>query len=476
MDINFSSTNHAELAELEDILKFQRSGRQLSTSQMESLNDYVSRRFSMSSLGGSGDLLDFPGSRRFSMEFSHLNDPSFWQGDGLPNFNSNQYDGSYNALWNQRRRSSALAMQNFIRDFNLDNPIANSNDQMASGAPSGQRMEKRTSLDLLGDAAAALSNQEDKSEIKTIGSANARKQAEDTLMKHIAQSGNIVKSSEMPGNSNPGRLPMNRRSTLDMIMHGDGTLGDRRSSLSFILGQEFYPLSRNNSLGLGSFPPQHFNDIFDDMQPFNYMPMNDMRMQGSSMAENNLYRKMLEQDQKEDNLDYMTLQNMQEKLYRRFSQTGAFNNYEFNVMMQHMNQQRHQNNHMDYLRHSQGVRRLSSFETPGKALPTNVSKQSPSKMESEALPVINPERLKAFTETMEKSQVSQVSIQAWDKKMGLKRSHSATMTKTTRSRKALRELFEVFHSKLENDCQQKSYQKENSEQRDQMEQIQELNN
>jgi hypothetical protein len=455
MDFNLSSTHHAKLAELEEILKFQRSGRRLSTSQMESLNDYVSRRFSMnSSLGGfeAGDFPDFPNLRRFSLEFSHLNDPSFWQGDGLPNFNSNQNEGSYNPLsaWGQRRRSSALAIQNFMNDFGLDNPIINRNDQVSSGAPSNRMTERRTSLDLLGDAAAAISYQDGKTKTNANESSNPKKQNENNLMNYLTQSGNMAMNPERQSKSNTGRTPMNRRSTLDMIMHGNGTFGDRRSSLSYIIGQDFYPLSRNNSLALGSIPPQHANGLFDDIQPLNYMHMNDMLMQGSSIAQNNFVRQMLAQDQKEDKLDYMALQNMQAELYRRYSQTGAFNNYDLHVMMQSMNQ-RQNNSPMDYPRHPQGVRRLSSFEIPDMGLPPNTSQRTLSQIDVESFPPIKPERVKAFTDTMEKSQDSQISIQAWDKKMGLKRSHSATMTKTTRSRKALRELYEVLHSKLEND-------------------------
>ena len=52
------------------------------------------------------------------------------------------------------------------------------------------------------------------------------------------------------------------------------------------------------------------------------------------------------------------------------------------------------------------------------------------------------EIFKAFSHSMNKSQISQKNIQLWDKKMGLKKSHSITMTKTTQSRKMLREMFE----------------------------------
>lgn len=55
----------------------------------------------------------------------------------------------------------------------------------------------------------------------------------------------------------------------------------------------------------------------------------------------------------------------------------------------------------------------------------------------------------SFKSTMDKSQKSQQDIQSWDKKMGLKRSHSATMTKTTRSRKQLRKLFERHMRQLQ---------------------------
>ncbi len=57
--------------------------------------------------------------------------------------------------------------------------------------------------------------------------------------------------------------------------------------------------------------------------------------------------------------------------------------------------------------------------------------------------------VKSLQDKMQQSQASQKSIQTWDKKMGLKRSHSSTMTKTHRSRKQLRELFELQKKVLE---------------------------
>lgn len=55
----------------------------------------------------------------------------------------------------------------------------------------------------------------------------------------------------------------------------------------------------------------------------------------------------------------------------------------------------------------------------------------------------------SLQQKMQKSQESQKNIQSWDKKMGLKRSHSSTMTKTHRSRRQLRELFEAQKNLIE---------------------------
>lgn len=59
-------------------------------------------------------------------------------------------------------------------------------------------------------------------------------------------------------------------------------------------------------------------------------------------------------------------------------------------------------------------------------------------------PNVDPQKLKeiieAFTYAMERSQKSQQNIHDWDRKMGLKRSHSKTMRQSTRSRKKLRSL------------------------------------
>jgi hypothetical protein len=59
-------------------------------------------------------------------------------------------------------------------------------------------------------------------------------------------------------------------------------------------------------------------------------------------------------------------------------------------------------------------------------------------------PNVNPKALKskmqAFASAMEKSTKSQQAIHDWDRKMGLKRSHSKTMRMSMRSRKKLRTL------------------------------------
>lgn len=54
----------------------------------------------------------------------------------------------------------------------------------------------------------------------------------------------------------------------------------------------------------------------------------------------------------------------------------------------------------------------------------------------------------SFSKVMCRSQQSQRSLQKWDKNMGLKRSHSSTMTKTMRSRKKLRQLVSAAMSQV----------------------------
>jgi len=55
---------------------------------------------------------------------------------------------------------------------------------------------------------------------------------------------------------------------------------------------------------------------------------------------------------------------------------------------------------------------------------------------------LSKENIDSFQKSMDLSVKSQQEIEVWDKKMGLKRSHSVTMTRTTRSRKNLRRLLE----------------------------------
>lgn len=49
--------------------------------------------------------------------------------------------------------------------------------------------------------------------------------------------------------------------------------------------------------------------------------------------------------------------------------------------------------------------------------------------------------MEVFHQSMQNSEISQRNIQSWDRKMGLKKSHCSTMTKTTQSRKRLKFFF-----------------------------------
>ena len=63
-------------------------------------------------------------------------------------------------------------------------------------------------------------------------------------------------------------------------------------------------------------------------------------------------------------------------------------------------------------------------------------------------PIVTREMMVSLADVMEKSQKSQQDIHDWDKKMGLKRSHSKTMRLSMRSRKKLRAMLKKKINKL----------------------------
>lgn len=465
MELNFQSKSQADLSELEEILKYQQSGRRLSASQMQSVNDYVSRRFSMNSLGVA-DFGDFDSSRRFSLDVGSINDPNFWFPDGtdatydqMPSMMSHYFPTRGDAMYNQmpfmmpRRRSSSVAMQNTFNHYGLQTAAMNDfKFGLASknaAAQSARNMEKRTSLDLLGDVAAARSfessipkNEEEDTNAET--KAEDRNHV-DTEKKEIEnmESTTSKQSPSKQSTNIAGRQPVNRRSTLDMIMNGQGTFGDRRSSLSFILSQDFHPLSRSNSMALGHLsnemqfmPPYEMNNPYAYHMPFNHIQMKDMG-QNDPFASQSMFMNQTIHHGRPNKLSYedLHLLALQEDIFRRQSYENLRQGFEQNTMSQNRGVKKKKNS-------TDPKKRLKKF-TPPKPSKSSVSFM----LECESIPSLHLESIKSFTETMKKSQESQISIQVWDKKMGLKRSHSATMTKTTRSRKALRELFELMYTK-----------------------------
>lgn len=56
-------------------------------------------------------------------------------------------------------------------------------------------------------------------------------------------------------------------------------------------------------------------------------------------------------------------------------------------------------------------------------------------------------KAKRLVAALETSAQSQKEIQAWDREMGLKRSHSKTMTKSKQSRKQLQDVYAMFRAK-----------------------------
>ena len=297
-----------------------------------------------------------------------------------------------------------------------------------------RRMEKRGSLDLLGDAAAAMANHQ-----------------EQPLRSNMDPSGYpnmcFVQQAPQPQQGPP------RRSSLDFLVNGDSTLG-RRNSLTHFLAQEFMGPSRRQSLancGNGGKPidPYHMENLFEDQQKFaSGLGLSTPNPQSNILALQLLQQEQAEEENALSNVEeYIKLQKLQTSLRRQ----SLSNMYDEITIMQQMSQAQHttmgpQYPDMDMSQlHGQAdpqEQQLQHFQRQQMTSPPAVQPKPEPEEEELELPALSKENIDSFQKSMDSSVKSQQEIQVWDKKMGLKRSHSATMTKTTRSRKNLRRLLE----------------------------------
>jgi len=293
------------------------------------------------------------------------------------------------------------------------------------GSEQRRVMKKRSSLDVLGDTAVAISNHDQ------MGSSST------------AASGFL--GSVDPRSMNP--RSMDPRSSLDFLVSGDATHA-RSQSITQMLANEYGNSARKQSMGTGVKPidPYQMDNLFDDQAklaaaslgfPNNPPPRNDM------MTLQRLQQRNEEEDHALSNVEeYIKLQKYQTCLRRQ----SISNMYDEITLMQQLNQvqghdtQQHDSMKMEefqiyqekqHQKHNQQIRKREPPEPDPEPEP-----------EDDELPLCTEAEMDTFEASMDKSINTQTDIQKWDKKMGLKRSHSATMTKTTRSRKNLKKILD----------------------------------
>lgn len=180
-----------------------------------------------------------------SLQHSMLGD------QGLAGFAANEQFGASQSLHpdSSRRRSSLALFSNYANEFGFNSKP----DNMDRRHP----MDRRNSLDLLGDAAMAVANQEQ----------NIVKRSSLDLL--IA--GDHQKRASIDFFMNGDQ----KRSSMDLLTNGDAAMG-RRNSLTQLFAHDFTNTSRRSSMagGLtqGSFgnpiDPYYMENLFDDQAKF----------------------------------------------------------------------------------------------------------------------------------------------------------------------------------------------------------------
>jgi len=201
-----------------------------------------------------------------------------------------------------------------------------------------------------------------------------------------------------------------RKSSMDMVQQRNsldynltGNRNTLRSSLSHILAEQFLSDRRLSFYGKSNFldpiDPRDLDSLFEDNS---VSKASSMPSSNSDLMSQVLRRKSLLQS-----LNFMS-NSTSEQLMGASSKTSE----------------------------------TTKSSSPMKQTEETDSKQG---VEGELSPILN--AVASLQQKMAYSQQSQTKIQSWDKRMGLKRSHSSTMTKTHRSRNQLREYFKI-HKKL----------------------------
>jgi len=476
------------LADYEEIMNLQQQGRRLSNMQMQSLNDFVQRRLSMSNnniLGAQQQMQQQQQPKRQMplSSTSSLQYPMWYsRGNGMPfdinpqqmmqqqHQHSSSSASTFGAGTNEQSYGQSFTPELFRRDsLGLVHNVLDEFGYSPDGFDRRTSMEKRNSLDLLGDAAVALSSNTDASNTNFPS----------LLSSSMDPSSNATNNSSMnrnymaPPNST---LQQNaRRSSLDFLLGGGGdAMFGRRNSLTQFLIQEFANPSRRSSI-LSTVPinnkpmdPFYLENLLDD--PSIYSSNIAAKNYHSSSSSDLFGMQLLQQPSQQDTTnmvnhnnnhnnnhnhnhrynmdnnsagDYLFLQNLQDSLKRQ-SWSNALTDFS---MVQQQQQHHHHHQQQQHLQTNQTHGNTTHLQKSKKKdirdRPKHIIKETEIQVDPNDLPPFTLERMYSFKSSMDKSTQSQTDIQMWDKKMGLKRSHSATMTQTTRSRKKLRKILEI---------------------------------
>lgn len=419
--------------------------------QMQSLNDFVQRRLSMSNSSNIGSaqqqqqaLSSTPPSSQYPMFYNRGNsmhfDPSPQQmmqhSSSVFGNNEQSYGRSFTP--DMFRRDSLGFAHNILDEIGYH---PEGSERRSSS------MEKRNSLDLLGDAAVALSSNNDTGNTISLPSSSMYPSSNAANRHYIA--------------SNVGASQNSRRSSLDFLLGGDAMLG-RRNSLTQFLIQEFANPSRRSSMlsTVGMNKPMdsfYLENLFDDPSNYssgNYFPSatsNSASLSNyHSSSNSDLFGMQLMQQRQQESMgvmnhknnmdsagDYFYLQNLQNSLRKQQSWNGTY--HDFSTVPHLPANQTQGSNTANKMMEETAIWQKSKKKD---SRTKHAAEETEIQVDPNDLPPFSLERMYSFKASMEKSIQTQNDIQMWDKKMGLKRSHSATMTQTTRSRKKLRRMLE----------------------------------
>eukprot|EP00553_Chaetoceros_curvisetus_P008568 CAMPEP_0204614098 /NCGR_PEP_ID=MMETSP0717-20131115/1917_1 /ASSEMBLY_ACC=CAM_ASM_000666 /TAXON_ID=230516 /ORGANISM="Chaetoceros curvisetus" /LENGTH=567 /DNA_ID=CAMNT_0051626691 /DNA_START=123 /DNA_END=1826 /DNA_ORIENTATION=+ len=392
-------------------------------------------------------------------------------------------------------------------------PVTQSSlSQNIQNSPDRRRMEKRNSLDLLGDAAAAVEQQQNHNAAMAAAAASSKRDSLSSLVSgmnnmnsgvtipikrmsmdmamndhsHIQAHAQAQAHAQVQAQAQAQAAQAQRLNSIDLLVNGgEPTFQSRKNSLSHLLASDFLSPSRRSSLAAGisaragtdgkTVDPYQLDNIFDENRMSAGLTGLNSTNQNSMLALQLLQQEAQEAEEASalsSVEEYIKLQKLQTALRRQslsnvvgeLSLMQELQNQPSSLSLQKQAELEEKEQQLQYQLQGQlqmeqiqnmmhGSKNNNSMMTSPNMSPQRPPKRLSTLEEDLSEPIIPPsigsDAIESFQSTMDKSQKSQQDIQSWDKKMGLKRSHSATMTKTTRSRKQLKNFFDMHMQRLQ---------------------------